>query len=311
MNINSHQFFDLLNEVDSSYLAAAHKSMTAKPARMWVRPALIAACLTLILVAIPVGILIGNRTIKPSVPVIDPSITDNTVTSTQAPPVTQTPQTTARPSILDIPGATVFDENDKRFLTSGSAYSGNYSVTEEEKLEAITHMKENNSVVVGIIKDFTSVLVEDGDAYYRLNTMEIQVKKSLSGAKKETVTAVYACRYELDNRYYIPATIYQPTDSISVTNDMFEQALMCTEAYAHHKDDWAGLFLIKDAKNEKITIGATSYSLSDYADYVMEACGQWDASLSHVAFPSFGGFWYIFRFDLFEEVFNVSIKKYQ
>ncbi|MBQ4120517.1 MAG: hypothetical protein IJD35_00735, partial [Clostridia bacterium] len=275
MNINSHQFFDLLNEADSSYLAAAHKSMTAKPARMWVRPALIAACLTLVLVAIPVGILMGNRTIKPTIPVIDPSTSDHTVTTTQA----QVPQTTARPSILDIPGATVFDENDKRFLTSGSAYSGNYSVTEEEKLEAITHMKENNSVVVGIIKDFTSVLVEDGDAYYRLNTMEIQVKKSLSGVKKETVTAVYACRYELDNRYYIPATIYQPTDSISVTNDMFEQALMCTEAYAHHKDDWAGLFLIKDAKNEKITIGATSYSLSDYADYVMEACGQWDASL--------------------------------
>ena len=121
MNINSNQFFDLLGEADSSYLAAAYKSMNEKPARAWFRPALIAACLTLVLIAIPVGILIGNHTTKPTVPVIDPTTTTATV-----PPATTPPETTEahKASVLDIPGATLFAsgaregaENDQSMLS--------------------------------------------------------------------------------------------------------------------------------------------------------------------------------------------------
>ena len=120
--MNADQLFTLLNETNDSYLKAAHKSMTAKPTRAWFHPALIAACLTLVLLAIPVGILIGNRTITPNVPIISPSTESNTVITTKAPETTEKPKA----SILDIPGATVFDENDNRFYKEGRpcSYSG-------------------------------------------------------------------------------------------------------------------------------------------------------------------------------------------
>ena len=125
--MNASQFFTLLNETDSSYLATAHKSMTEKPARMWFRPALIAACLTLVLVAIPVGIMIGNRTIKPSVPVITPTTTDNTVTTT---PITTA--STTIPATTSVSPTLVIPENYQALYIPGamnglSSSAGAYS----------------------------------------------------------------------------------------------------------------------------------------------------------------------------------------
>jgi len=293
MNINSHQFFVLLGEADSSYLAAAHKSMTEKPARARFRPALIAACLTLILVAIPVGIMIGNRTIKPTIPVIDPSITDTTSTP-EAPTTTCPPQTTEKPkaSVLDIPGATLFDENDKRFVTEerkDSTYDTFYSFTDEQKHEWAYRVKEENEVVVGYVKDYTSVLVPDGKDYYRITTMKIAVLKDFSGIDVETVNAVYANRYEFDSDYYYPATKYIIGDGINedtneviknlgVHCDMFQKALICTNA----PKSYPGLILLKDAKDSNLNIGEDTYHLSDYADYVLDACLMYDKELDRI-----------------------------
>ena len=192
--MKSQDILFAMNDIDDALITDALEA----PARAWFRPALIAACLTLILVAIPVGIMISKSTITPNVPVIDPNTSDHTVTTTQAPPTTQAPETTARPSILDIPGATVLDENDNRFYKEGRpcSYSGLFS--EERTREMLQNMKENNAIVIGYIQDYTTVLVEDGEDYYQITTMTIQVLENVIGIEKKTITAVYACRYYND-----------------------------------------------------------------------------------------------------------------
>lgn len=286
--MNADQFFTLLNETDNSYLAAAHKSMNEKPARAWFRPALIAACLTLVLVAIPVGIMIGNRTVNPSVPVIHPSTSDNTViTTAPAPPTTQAPITTEKPkaSVLDIPGATVFDENNKNFQTTeslGSNIAFSYNLNSEQTLAWAKRIQKENKAVLGIVKSYTSVLVPDGKAYYRITTMEIAVLEDYSGIDRETITAVYANRYEWDSNRYIPVTKYivgEATHSLSntivenfsINTDMFEVALKSTKRYSESYP-CATLFLLKDSKDSDLTLGANSYPLSNYADYMIDAC---------------------------------------
>ena len=301
--MNSSQFFDLLNETDSNYLAAAHKSMTEKPARAWFRPALIAACLTLVLLAIPVGIMIGKSNNTPQVPVIDPSTSDHTVT-TVAPHTTEAPKTTARPSILDIPGATVFDENDNRFYKPGNSFSGSLSISDEKILEWTKHMKENNSIVIGYIKDYTTVLVEDGKDYYQISTMEIQVLENVNGIEEKTITAVYACRYYNEYGHYRPDGTYRGSDSIWSTCDQFREALICTDAYVAFQGKVAGWFLLKKANDQKLMLGDTFYNLSDYAEYVL------DASLRLTEygglFLNLGAGYYSIPSSFVEEAFNKS-----
>lgn len=301
--MNSSQFFDLLNETDSSYLAAAHKSMTEKPARAWFRPALIAACLTLVLLAIPVGIMIGKSNNTPQVPVIDPSTSDHTVT-TVAPPTTEAPKTTARPSILDIPGATLFEEVDWSYSKPGNPHASSPSLSKEEQLEWINQMKENNAIVMGYIKDYSSVLVPAGKDYYHISTMEIQVLENISGIEAETVKAVYACRYEyFPYDAYKPIGTYRGTDSIASSADQFLEALDCTEAYKAQKGKCAGFILLKDSKNETLTIGEESYQLSDYADFILDASLRWDYT-GRIGLRSFFGYYYKLPSDVIEEAFN-------
>lgn len=311
--MNADQFFNLLNETDGSYLAAAHKSMTEKPARAWFRPTLIAACLMLVLLAIPVGIMIGNRTIKPSVPVITPNTTGHsTVTAappaTTAPTTTQTPITTEKPkaSVLDIPGATLFDENDTRFFKLGDTYSGNHNYSEKEMLEWANQMKENNLIVVGYIKNSTSVLVEDDDGYCRISTMEIQVLENISNINQESITAVYTCRYECESgNTYNPVGTYRGTDSIAVKTDQFGEALFCTKAYIDMQGQAAGFFLLKRTNNQQLTVGETSYELSNYADYILDACLVLDG-YGGVVLRSRTGYCYAIVPPILEKAFGKS-----
>lgn len=263
-----------------------------------------AACLTVMLLAIPLGILIANHSETPEVPIIT---TNNTVITTVAPPVTQAPpQTTAHPSILDIPGAMLFDETDERFFEKGPGFVVGTGTSEEDTLEWIKHMKENNSVVVGYIKSSASALVPDGKDYYRLTTMEIQVIRDVSGVGKETITAVYACQYQYQPYdAYTPATTYRGTDNFSVTTDAFKEALICTEAYQTHPDSCAGFILLKEAEDETLTIGQNSYKLSDYADYVLEACAQWDV-VAGVGFRRYPSGYYRLHWAMIEEVFGID-----
>lgn len=312
--MNADQFFNLLNETDGSYLAAAYKSMTEKPARAWFRPTLIAACLMLVLLAIPVGIMIGNRTIKPSVPVITPNTTGHSTitaappaTTTTAPTTTQTPITTEKPkaSVLDIPGATLFDEVDWSYSKPGNANTGSPILSKEQQLEWINQMKENNSIVVGYIKDYTSVLVPDGMDYYHIVTMEIQVLENISGIEAQTVKAIYACRYEyLPYDAYKPRGTYRGTDTISSIVDQFLEALNCTSAYIYNQGDAAGFMLLKESLDQTVQIDDTSYNLSDYADYVLDACLTCDITCM-VALRDYL-FAYKLNSSLIKEVFNFS-----
>ncbi|MBR6768623.1 MAG: hypothetical protein IKM34_03955 [Clostridia bacterium] len=312
--MNSSQFFDLLNETDSNYLAAAHKSMTEKPARAWFRPALIAACLTLVLLAIPVGIMIGKSNNTPQVPVIDPSTSDHTVT-TVAPHTTEAPKTTARPSILDIPGATVFDENDGRFETINRDpyYSGPiYDLTGAQTIAWAKRIKKENDAVLGVVKDYTSVIVPDGKAFYRITTMEITVLEDYSGIGSETIKAVYTNRYELDSNVYRPVSQYFIGDVIeplsettikdfSISNDMFQEALECTRK-SKETNPCASLLLLKKSEGKTLTIDEKIYNLSDYANYVLDASFEYEPQFDFFFDPS-QRIAFIFRSSLIREVF--------
>ena len=256
-----------------------------------------AACLTIMLLAIPLGILIANQTDTPKVPIVD--------ATTSSPVTTQVPQTTARPSILDIPGATVLDENDDRFDEPGySFFPSSKHPSEEERLEWVKNMKENNAIVIGYIQDYTTVLVEDGEDYYQISTMTIQVLENVSGIEEKTVTAVYACRYYNDYGNYKPAGTYRGSDSIWSRCDQFREALICTDAYIANQGKAAGFLLLKESKDQTILIGNTTYNLSDYADYVLDACLQW-AYYGGLWLRTTGSFIAVYP-HILEEVFNKS-----
>jgi len=286
-----------IGKIDEDLLLDAETMRNQKPRRRFAF-FVAAACLTVILLAIPLGILIANQNEKPEVPIVT---TNNTVITTVTLPTTTIPlQTTKRPSVLDIPGATVFDENKQYFSThGGKPFVGQlWEFTGEQTLEWAERVKQENEVVVGYIKDYTSVLVPDGKAYYRISTMEIAVLEDISGMGSKTVSAVYANRYEWDGSNYKPVSQYfigdgiykdEIKENLSVNNDMFEDALLCTEAYFSRHDSpiGAGLIFLKKAEGNSLTVEETTYQLSDYADYVLDACFQYDYIYDQVYFRSY------------------------
>jgi len=268
---------DAIGMIDESLVQTA--LMTNPKPRRHFAFLIAAACLTVMLLAIPLGILIANRNETPNVPTIT---TNNTVITTAAPPVTTTPPQTTRPSVLDIPGATVFDENDERFDLSADRYnSGSISLTDEEILAWAKRVKEENKVVAGLVKSSTSVVVTEGDDLYRITYMEFTVLDDVSGVNQETVTVAYACRYELDGKQYRPATKYtvncsteETVKNSAVVNDMANVANYCM------KDSMFGnaLFLLKDAKDQTLPLTSGTVCFSDYADYVLDACFAYSPS---------------------------------
>ena len=153
--------------------------------------------------------------------------------STYLATITTTP-TTTKASILDIPGATLYDQNSdtNKFSKPGKPSNPSPTLSDEEVSEWLNNMKQNNSILVGYIKDYTSILVPDGKDYYHVVTMEIHVLQNVSNIEKEIVKAVYVCRYEyLPYDVYKPQGIYQATNSINVQTDQFLEALNHTESY--------------------------------------------------------------------------------
>ena len=236
-------------------------------------------------------ISVVNATLQAQITASVPQ-TSASITTTEAP----------KASVLDIPGATVF-ENDGRFQTTKITTAHRRRLSQEEQLLWAQHIKENNSLVVGYVKSSSSVLVPSGDAYYRVSTMEIEVLKDICHIGKETVTAVYACRYENDSSQYKPVTAYCGTENISITNDMFEEALSANEVYKNQSGDFFGVFLLKDASAETLTIEQDTYRLSDYADYLLDAAGMMDR-LGIIGFRGLWGWYGTLNRYIIEDVFG-------
>ncbi len=305
------EFLRALSDLDESIIAeaAAARLTPKKNKRMLVFS--LAACLTLILLAIPIGIMIGAASTV-------------SIVTTATPSTAKTPQTAENPkaSVLDTPGATIF-ENDGSFKTDdgqGSSGGLSYDLNGEQTLAWAKQVKEENEAVLGIIKNYTSVLVPDGKAYYRVTAMEITVLEDFSGTERETVTAVYASRYEWDLHHYIPASEYTIgkatnrandtiTENFGVRIDMFETALKCTKKHSESYP-YAALFLLKDAKDTDLAIEENTYHLSDYADYVLDACLDYEPD-----FDAFGlitiGIPFIFSANLIREVFLNELSVYR
>ncbi len=304
-----------IGKIDDDLLLDAETVRNQKPRRRFAF-FLAAACLTLMLLAIPIGILIGNRNETPEVPIIT---TNNTViTTVTLPTTTIPPQTTARPSVLDIPGAMLFDENDNRFnLSVGKPYSSGVIITDAQARDWAKRVKQENSVVIGLVKDSTSVLVAEGDEYYRITYMEFTVLEDVSGGHEETVTVAYACRYQLNASKYRPASGYtigngtniqtdEIVENVGFTNDMFHLAKLCTEM--NPKDGSAALLLLQDAKDKKLNLGNITYELSDYADYVMDACLIHNINRNHATSLSILGVRMLnFPTDMLREIIHDSI----
>lgn len=266
---------DALGKIDDDLLLDAEIARNKKPRRpfafFWA-----AACLTVMLLAVPIGILMANQNDTPKVPT-------TTVTS----PVTQIPpQTTPRPSVLDIPGAVVFEENDDRFVKLGTAVDMYLTVSQSstQKKEWCNEAKQTYSMVIGKLVDHTSALVQDGDGYYCISTLEIEVSGVSRDIEDKTVTVVYVCRYDYskDTSCYKPSTVFYAgkatntsTDTVfdyHIKVDMLNNTLYWQEVMREQFEINAdSLFFIKTAEEKTVTIQNETYELSDYADYVMEA----------------------------------------
>lgn len=305
--MNKSEFLqDAIGMIDDALLQHA---LTETPRRKGFRPILIAACLTVMLIAIPLGILIANRTETPEVPIVD--------VTTSAPITTEAPKA----DLFDIPGAVLF-ENDGSFQTTeGRGASGAYAydLNGEQTLAFAKRVGEENKAVLGLVKSHTSVLVPDGKDYYRITKMEIAVLEDYSGFGEGTITAVYANRYEWGLNSYYPATpytlgnaTYRPDNKVvenfSVTVDMFEAALDCTERHCESYP-YAALFLLKDAKDSTVTVEDASVRLSDFADYVLDACFDYDPDFDAFALFSLK-IPFIFRTSLIREVFLGELSIY-
>ena len=238
----------------------------------------------------------------------------------EAPITTTLPETTARPSVLDIPNATEFDEDDERFQrhTIRICGGGLSREAQEQRTKAWleNQVKEEHAVVMGQVTDYTSALVPDGDGYYVITTMEIKVIQDISGVGKDTVTAVYACRYKPYATYYIPEATYYMKNVIAsdgtvidagYTTDMFDDYLTHTSLYSDDRS--VGIFLLNNAEGKEVRIENNSYKLSDYSDSVMDACllyriGSGIAQLTGSGMSVTNVF-----FHLFEEVFGLNEPK--
>ena len=282
--INPEFLQDAIGLLDDDLIISAQRARQTPRRRFafWVA----AACLTVMLLAIPLGVLIANQTETPKVPILDTTMSSSPTTTTAI--TTPTPITTEKPknSILDIPGAVLF-ENDERFETinTGRPSVGyNYDFTNAQMQTWAKRVQEENVAVLGIVKDYTSVLVPDGKSFYRITTMEITVLEDYSDLGSETIRVVYANRYEPSGERYIPTSKYtvgevtnratEPNtvrSNYTVTNDMFEEALKYTE---YRREDYpiAALLLLKEAKDNTFTIGKTTYDSSEYGDYVLDIC---------------------------------------
>ena len=276
-----------IGKIDDDLLFDAEQARIRKPRRI---PYFVAAaCLTLVLLIIPLGILLANQTETPKVPIVD---TTTLYTATTASPTTQTsPQTTKRPSVLDIPGAVVFKENDERFAKLGVAidlFSSSVSQSSVQKKEWCEEITQNTSMLIGKLKVYTSALVQDGDGYYRISTLEIEISDVSHDIERdiqdETVTVVYVCRYDFDpnTSIYKPSTLFYAGKATNLSTntvfnynvklDMLTNTLSWQEiAPQLYGNTCDSLFFIKSAKEKTVTIENKSYELSDYADYVMEA----------------------------------------
>ena len=235
--------------------------------------------------------------------------------STLAEPITTTaPETTEEPkaSVLSIPGAYEFDETDKQFQTVVHGRYDYFNITQktEQRQAWAEQLKQNYFIVIGTLKDYTSVLVKDGDGYYHVAAFEIEVQKASRGITDQTISAVYTCRYEKSkSSQYIPSTkfpIGQVTNTktkenvnMSVSTNMFYNALeVSREIYPL---GYVGVFFLQNADGKQLTLDNQAYSLSDYADYVMDAHLVYDGNFLSSDFWHFRtGFPFSFIEDAFE-----------
>lgn len=272
-----------IGKIDDDLLFDAAQARIRKPRRI---PYFVAAaCLTVMLLAVPLGILLANQTETPEVP----SITSNNapITTVTPPTTTTPPQTTARPSVLDIPGATLYDENDKHLNLSGDNYSGTSSPSDEELLAWAENVKKKNKVVVGVIKNSTSVIVEEGEDLYRITCMDFTVLDDVSGLGQQTVKIAYACRYEFSGtNFYRPVTKYIADFSTdgnektrAIVNDMAYFTEKCIEESQLYGK---ALLLLTDAQDQSLSLSSGSLLFSDYADYVLDASFACSSSMNLV-----------------------------
>lgn len=263
-----------IGKIDDDLLFDAEQARNQKPRRRFAFFAA-AACLTVMLLAIPLGILIANQTDTPEVPVVD--TTTSSLVTTQAPIITQAPATTEKPkaSVLDIPGAVLYNENDHNLnYTANKYFGGRSSLSDEEFLAWANNVKKENKVVVGTIQNATSVIVDQGDDLYRITYMDCTVLDDVSMLRQKTIRVAYACRYTPSGNAYKPVTPYfvnYGTEENKKTRTIVNDMAYIAEYSMKDSMFGASLFLLKDAKDQTLSLISGSINFSDYADYVLDA----------------------------------------
>lgn len=253
-----------MTHIEPAYVESASKAMeegNLAKSRRPLRYLLIAATLTLILVAILLPIALGED------PVSTPEIT-----------TPQTPTTTEKvyASLLDIPGASasssaVADKpNDKVF--SGMIQG---SPKKEFQENWAQNVRNNYSFVVGKVLEHTSVDIPTEEGFYRLYTFTVEIDEILRDKGNKSVegleifTAVYGCHYlpyEESNgtlRYRI-TTPYHPYGDKTIYCDLGAMALEVA-----YRTSFELAFQLESSEGLTLALNGEELNFSDYAPFYM------------------------------------------
>ena len=157
---------------------------------------------------------------------------------------TYVPSTT-EPDLFELPDAIRFPSS-QNFDTSNT-----YPLPPKE--DFIKAANEQYTVLTGTRYNLSRSLVSDNDLYWNLTAFNLWIEQKTPNYKESqhTVRVMYAHQYKKENGKYMPITQ-------NVDYGIMERKTNC------------GFYVLKKITNQSITIGNTTYPLSDYADYIIQ-----------------------------------------
>lgn len=261
--MNTDNVFEAFGDVDSDYVEKAAATMRRAKQRRRNRSRLTrilaAACFLLVLSAITASLMIAKFNTR-DIPI-------------------STPKPTEKLSITTIPGAMPFDKQDA-FLSDHPAQFTAFPIDPNKWVASI---KAQNAAVIGTASNYTSVLIKDGEAYYHVFTVTIEISNRIYKADDldNTVKAVYVCQYQPDfYGHFVVTSPYVPVKGFPCYQDMGIMTIHVPY----------GLYLLESSEGHELSLNGQTISLSDYADYYMSAHLAYDESVQNVRLGRYGVF---------------------
>lgn len=233
--MNANTIFEAFGCVRSDYLRQADALMQtpAPPVskRKWVKPTLAAACLLLLLAALPLGWMIALYPNTPDTPVIPPPAGEKL-------------------SITTIPGAEVINHENFVVFDNGKA---NFPLLYDDYIKVL----QNSCVAIGEATPVSLINIQENDFVWVIATFDLTVTDAVNNMKDvQTTRVIHAARYSEGALTSFCGISDIIANIMEKPNGLF--VLMNAESVIP-----AG----NDPLSDTFTINGDSYNLADYADY--------------------------------------------